>query len=256
MKKDRCRDLPDSDRGDFKCRRAVDSSRSKTLSGQCLTASEYPISQWRHDKRDGVSNHQRLDCLLYYGNSPVTDEFPSQRASNTEMLPFDDLAMYILLYIAGVIPGMCVAHTLAVGEEYIVLLRPHQSPVNDNVTYHIGMVIAATQENIESFTSACELEIQPPEGAGRCICHMYCIDYRIDPWYLLISVSTIMTIDPTAWITKKFPCKNSRYLTKLFKPGTWLAGNTAASRSEAMVNMVNKNRIQHGMYLVIQYPGW
>ena len=146
----------------------------------------------------------------------MTDEFSSQRASNTEMLPFDDLAMYILLYIAGVIPGMCVVHTLAVGEEYIVLLILHQSPVNDNVTYHIGMVIAATQENIESFTSACGLETQPPEGAGRCICHMYCIDYRIDLWYLLVSVSTI---DPMAWITKKFPCKNWRYLTKAFQ--TW-----------------------------------
>ena len=56
---------------------------------------------WRHDERDGVSNHRRLDCLLNRslmcrskktsklrvtglceGNSPVTGEFPTQRASN------------------------------------------------------------------------------------------------------------------------------------------------------------------------------
>ena len=59
--------------------------------------------QWRHNERDGVSNHQPHDCLLNHsfrcrsnktsesklrvtgfweGNSPVTGEFPAQRASN------------------------------------------------------------------------------------------------------------------------------------------------------------------------------
>ena len=59
--------------------------------------------QWRCNERDGVSNHQLHDCLLNRmfrcrskkaskpsdtvlceGNSPVTDEFPAQRASNVE----------------------------------------------------------------------------------------------------------------------------------------------------------------------------
>ena len=59
--------------------------------------------QWRHNGCDGVSNHWRLDCLLFHlfrrrpkktskllvtglceGNSPVTGEFPEQRASNAE----------------------------------------------------------------------------------------------------------------------------------------------------------------------------
>ena len=59
--------------------------------------------QWRHNERHGVSNHRRLDGLLNRlfrrrsnktsklcvtglceGNSPVTGEFPSQRASNAE----------------------------------------------------------------------------------------------------------------------------------------------------------------------------
>ena len=59
--------------------------------------------QWRHNERDGVSNHQRHDCLLNRlyrrrskktsklrftslcaGNSPVTGEFPAQKASNVE----------------------------------------------------------------------------------------------------------------------------------------------------------------------------
>ena len=59
--------------------------------------------QWRHNKGDHVSNHQPHDCLLNClfrrrskktsqlrvtglcaGNSPVTSEFPAQRASSAE----------------------------------------------------------------------------------------------------------------------------------------------------------------------------
>ena len=59
--------------------------------------------KWRHNERDGVSDHQPNDCLLNRlfgrrskktskhrvtglcaGNSPVTDEFPAQRATNAE----------------------------------------------------------------------------------------------------------------------------------------------------------------------------
>ena len=60
-------------------------------------------SKWRHNGHDGVSNHQPHDCLrnrlfrrrskktsklsvtgLCARNSPVTGEFPAQRASNAE----------------------------------------------------------------------------------------------------------------------------------------------------------------------------
>ena len=59
--------------------------------------------QWRHNERNGVSNHQSHDCLLNRlfrqkskktsklqvtslcaGNLPVTGEFPAQRASSAE----------------------------------------------------------------------------------------------------------------------------------------------------------------------------
>ena len=58
--------------------------------------------QWRHNGRDGISNHQPHDCVLSRlfgrrskktskvrtglceGNSPVTGEFPTQRASNAD----------------------------------------------------------------------------------------------------------------------------------------------------------------------------
>ena len=57
----------------------------------------FPL-QWRHNERNGVSNHQ-LNCLfrhrsmktsklratgLFAGNSPVTGEFPAKRDSNAE----------------------------------------------------------------------------------------------------------------------------------------------------------------------------
>ena len=62
--------------------------------------------QWRHNELDGVSNHQSYDCLLNrlfgrkskktsnlrvtglcVGNSPVTGEFPAQKASCAENVP-------------------------------------------------------------------------------------------------------------------------------------------------------------------------
>ena len=62
--------------------------------------------QWRHNGRDGVSNHQPHHCLLRrlfgcrskktsklrvtglcVGNSPVTGEFPAQMASNAKNVP-------------------------------------------------------------------------------------------------------------------------------------------------------------------------
>ena len=63
----------------------------------------WPSLQWRHNDRHGISKHQPHDCLLNRlfrhrskktskfrvtglceGNSPVTGEFPTQRASKAE----------------------------------------------------------------------------------------------------------------------------------------------------------------------------
>ena len=71
--------------------------------------------QWRHNGRDGVSNHQLHEFLLNRlfrrrskktsklrvtglceGNSPVTGEFPAQMASNAEKVPFDNVIMKVL----------------------------------------------------------------------------------------------------------------------------------------------------------------
>ena len=77
---------------------------------QCVKENYYLFSkgkttfetlQWRHNGRNGVSNHQPHDCFfnryriskktlklrvtgLCAGNSPVTGEFPAQMASNVE----------------------------------------------------------------------------------------------------------------------------------------------------------------------------
>ena len=75
--------------------------RTHILQG-CFTGTGAIALNWRHNERDGVSNHQPHDCLLNplfrrksktkksklrvtglcEGNSPVTGEFPAQRASN------------------------------------------------------------------------------------------------------------------------------------------------------------------------------
>ena len=69
--------------------------------GNIVTLTKLPSFQWRHNKRHGISNHRRLDCLLNRSfmrrskrtsklrvtgrcgwNLPVMSEFPAQRASN------------------------------------------------------------------------------------------------------------------------------------------------------------------------------
>ena len=68
-----------------------------------VTTVSFVSLHWRHNGRHGVSNHQPHDCLLnrlfrrrsnetsnlrvadlWWGNSPVTGEFPAQMASNAE----------------------------------------------------------------------------------------------------------------------------------------------------------------------------
>ena len=83
----------------------------------CIWHPEFPL-QWRHNEHDGVSNHQPRVCLLNRllrrcrskktsklrvtglceGNSPVTGEFPTQRASNGEMFPVDDVIILPIIY--------------------------------------------------------------------------------------------------------------------------------------------------------------
>ena len=77
----------------------IDSTRHMVL----IIAQLQISLQWRHNGRNGVSNFQHHDCLLnrlfkrrskktsklritglWAGNSPVTGEFPAQRASNAE----------------------------------------------------------------------------------------------------------------------------------------------------------------------------
>ena len=83
--------------------------------------------QWRHNEPDCVSNHRPYGCLrnLYvqlqmkedilalrhwfvWENSPVTGEFPTQRASNAENVPFDDVIMEFHRY--PVFVNQCVPH--------------------------------------------------------------------------------------------------------------------------------------------------
>ena len=73
---------------------------------------EWKPLQWRHNERDGVSNHQPHNCLLKRlckaqiketsklrvtglceGISTGTGEFTAQRACNTENVPFDYVIM-------------------------------------------------------------------------------------------------------------------------------------------------------------------
>ena len=84
----------------FKQTRSV---RKSTRDSMWRQANDDAALRWCHKERDGVSNHQPHDCLLDClirhrwqktsklrviglsdGTSPVTGEFPAQRASNAD----------------------------------------------------------------------------------------------------------------------------------------------------------------------------
>ena len=81
----------------------LDKERAECSDNIALFRGRTIALQWRHYGRDGISNHQHHDCLLNRsfrriskkisqlrvtglceGNSPVTGEFPAQRASGAE----------------------------------------------------------------------------------------------------------------------------------------------------------------------------
>ena len=91
----------------YYCSKAFIKSRDNIIkwNRRCVNATalkrNHKISthlQWRHNEHDRISNHQPHDCLLNRwkktsklrvtglcaGNSPLTGEFPAQRASNVE----------------------------------------------------------------------------------------------------------------------------------------------------------------------------
>ena len=98
--------------------------------------------QWRHNDRDGVSNHQPPDCLLNRlfrrrskktaklrvtglceGNSPVTGEFPAQRASNAENLSIWCRHHEMLLFHNTSLPAV---HLECVPMHYITYWGPNK----------------------------------------------------------------------------------------------------------------------------------
>ena len=109
--------------------------------------------QWRHIEHDGVSNHQRLDCLrsrlfgrkskrtsklritgLCEGNSTVTGEFSTQRETNAEMVPLMTLSCHaafpnhygdvVMDTIASQITSLAIVYSTVSSGAY---QRKHQS---------------------------------------------------------------------------------------------------------------------------------
>ena len=89
--------------GDFRCHRAHYDVIVMNVCTYRLSHISQIKLQWRHNEHGWVSNHRRIDYLLKRwfrqrskktsklrvtglceGNSPVTDEFPTQGASNAE----------------------------------------------------------------------------------------------------------------------------------------------------------------------------
>ena len=123
--------------------------------------------RWRHNERDGVSNHQLHDCLrnrlferrsketsqlcvtgLCAGNSPVTGEFPAQRASDAENVSIcwrhhDTFVPAVVAFVCGVAALVILAGAVA----FVVALRKrHRKKHTDSASEVSGFGI------IELFT--------------------------------------------------------------------------------------------------------
>ena len=96
----------------------------------CVISHKNNALPWCHNKVHGVSNHQHPDCLLsrllrrrskktpkrrltglFEGKPRVTGGFPSQRASNAEMFPFDDVIMVRCMMNCVIRMFLCIYHS-------------------------------------------------------------------------------------------------------------------------------------------------
>ena len=112
--------------------------------------------QWRHDERDGVTNHQRLDSLLNLlfrgrsketselpvtglceGNSPLTDEFPAQHYSdvimNTKASQITSLAIVYSIVYSGADQRKPSKLRVTGGIHQRPVKSPHKGPVKRKI---------------------------------------------------------------------------------------------------------------------------
>ena len=132
------------------CLRNIPTKR-KTLKANVIQTNLYTL-QWRHNGRDGVSNHQPHECLfnrlfkaqikenintprhwLCDGNSPVTGEFPAQMVSNAENVsigrPHHDKT---IIFLQNTSKGHSIAHPWGWATESFIVARLRE-PRDSNV---------------------------------------------------------------------------------------------------------------------------
>ena len=120
-------------------------------SGKVITSHSFLLSvmplQWRHNERDGVSNHQHHDYLLncLFGhrskktsklrvtglcgrNTPVTGEFPHKGPVTRKMFPFDDVIMILPSIRWSTCFGFCLVWLLIIYSDQLTrCFGNHQS---------------------------------------------------------------------------------------------------------------------------------
>ena len=149
----------------------------KTVCKFCVHLSNiiWASLQWRHNERHGVSNHQHFECLLsrlFRGtskktsklhvtglcdaNTPVTDGFPSQRASNAGMFSIDDVIMILISQVIS-----CLFNNyFRLTKKYIkadyhchYVRGIYQRPVGSLRKYYGDVIMGAIASQITSLTT-------------------------------------------------------------------------------------------------------
>ena len=125
------------------CQRTTCNLRTISCTGAKLW-NDLPFSlQWHHNGRDGVSSHKPHDCLLNRwfrhrwkktskfrvtglcaGNSPLTDEFPAQIASNAE-----NVSIWWRHHDIEDITGMCA-------QDFKRMLKSWEGPEYKDPSHH------------------------------------------------------------------------------------------------------------------------
>ena len=124
--------------------------------------------QWRHNEREGVSNHQSHDCLvnrlfrlrsnktsklrvtgLCEGISPVTLEFPAQRACNAEKVS-------IWWRHHGLATPGCNGS-----------IQPQLCAIHDNITHSLGLNYRSISWSWR-YDSKLHIILSPPNCTAQC----------------------------------------------------------------------------------------
>ena len=188
---------------------------------------KYPL-QWCHHERDGVSNHRRLDCLLTRlfrrrskktsnlrvtglceGNSTVTSEFPSQRASNAENASIWWLNHAIISSFFNNSSSSIVIITIVIINTIAVVAMLYSFAYHDGISYKFEWYFMISVYNLKANKTATlcvfnSFEASSRIWVSRSILMCFYISCLILPLYFVYLMKSSILTHPTRNTLSRF----------------------------------------------------